>query len=188
MSETKELSRLLFYTGVTLKKLGYSDSAVKSWVGSHRLLKSAHASKMLKRFSNDYGMARQASDDLDDWRAFYAIQLNRYLNSKRFKRFCSSAERDMIRDLVADYWKQLKVQGALVGRSPEEKNRIFKKVKIVFPLLQLDDPCIEPLIHVDFREKKQALPKDRCFCGSGLSFMACCGRTPGEIELLSGSF
>ena len=77
---------------------------------------------------------------------------------------------------------------AKAKRKRATKATKFKKVKIVFPFLQLDDPCIEPLIHVDFREKKQALPEDRCLCGSGLSFMACCGRTPGEIELLSGSF
>jgi hypothetical protein len=188
VSETKHLSRLLFYMGITLKRLGYTDSAVKSWLGSNRLLKNAYASKMLKRFSNDYGMARQSCSDLDDWRAFYSIQLTRYLNTKRYKRFCCEAERDMIRDLIADYWRQLKMEGVLEGHSCEEKNRLFKKVRIVFPLLRPDDSCAETLVYVDFREKKQASPEDRCLCGSGLSFMACCGRIPGEIELLNGLF
>ncbi|HUV07266.1 MAG TPA: hypothetical protein VMX75_06020 [Spirochaetia bacterium] len=188
VSQTRELSRILFYLGITLKRLGCLDGAIKSWLGSQRLTKDYYSLKMIKRFANFYGMERQRSEALDDWRAFYSIHMVRYLNGKRTKRFCCKAERDMIKDLIGDSWKSLKMRGILKDKSPEEKKRVFRGVRIVFPFLLLHENQDNPIIHVDFHNKRLVEPGDRCPCGSGLSFMGCCGRLPGETELQSGIF
>jgi tetratricopeptide (TPR) repeat protein len=188
VSRKKELSRLLFYLGVTLNRLGFLDCAIKSWLASQRLNKFRYSLKMIERFANTYGMERQSCVELDDWKAFFSIQVARYLRSKKTRRFSCEAERDMIRDLISDYWKDLKRQGKLNLKSPEEKNRLFKSVTIVFPFVLLKDGKRDSLIHIDFRQNRKVVLDDRCSCGSGLSFMVCCGRTPGEVELLGGFF
>ena len=188
VAQSRSLSRLLFYLGVTLRRLGCVDSAVKSWLLSYKLTKDSFSLKMIQRYANTYGMAKQADEERDDWRAFFSLQLSRYLVTKKHRRFSCDAERDMVRDLIYDHWRQLKKRHLLSGRSPEEKEKLFQSVKIVFPFVVVPDQLIHPVVHVDFRHSRKVELHDRCPCGSGLSFMACCGRIPGERELLSGIY
>ena len=74
-SDMKNLSKVLFYTGITLKKLGIPNGALKSWVVAQKLNKTGYGAKMIKRFINEYGMNKQENSYLDDWSAFHAIQL-----------------------------------------------------------------------------------------------------------------
>jgi len=187
VSESRALSRLLFYIGITLKRLGCTDSAVKSWLLAYRLTKNSFAYAMIKRYANTYGMAKQDRGDRDDWRAFYSLQLARYLNAKKRRQFYFEAERDMVRDLIFDHWVRLREQYPTEGMSPEEKERLFERTVIVFPFVVIPEALQNPVIHVDFRRNRKLEPQDRCPCGSGLSFMLCCGRIPGERELLSGT-
>ena len=184
VSNARELARLLFFLGTAFKRLGYSNYAIKSWNASQRLLKNGYARKALTRYSNAYGMERQESEDEDDWRAFYCIQLRRYLAGKGKRTFTSDAERDMIRDLVQSYWKDLKSSGALEGRSIEEKCRVFRSVDIVFPCFGITESCV----HVNFSTGKRVELDERCYCGSGLPFLSCCGRIVSEEELSTGIF
>ena len=184
VSEKRELAIILYYLGVALERLGFVDCAVKSWIASLRLRKNQHTLKMIHRFSNSYGMSSQGCQELDDWRAFYAYHLGRYLRSKKARRLSNDAERDMIRDLIGDAWKDLKASRLVEGMSAEHKSRVFQQVKIFFPN---PESVVDSVVHVDFHEGKRVAPNDRCPCGSGLPFMSCCGRTPGERELLSGS-
>jgi hypothetical protein len=186
VTEGSSLSRLLFYLGITLKRLGCMDSAIKSWLLSYRATKDRHSLKMIKRYANTYGMARQNSEDQDDWKAFYSVHLSRYLAGKKRRTFCCDAERDMIEDLIRDYWIRLKKEKALEGKDAAAKDCIFRKVNIVFPFVLIPQKCSSDIVYVDFRNSRRIGPDDRCPCGSGLSFMACCGRIPGARELLSG--
>ena len=186
VSDKKTLCRVLFYLGVTLNRLGFRDSAIKSCLASRKMSKNGYALKMLRRFANAYGMERQTCPGLDDWRAFYSLHLSRYLSSTRRNGFSSLAERDMIRDLIADNWIDLKQSGILSGKSEEEKRQIFQTVKIVFPAVAGFSG--DPVVFVDFVRGKKITPGDRCLCGSGLNFLSCCGRIKGEEELLSGQF
>jgi hypothetical protein len=188
VSNSKSLSRLLFYLGITLKRLGYPNPALKSWLASQKLKRCKYSLKMIKRFVNEYGMARQSSSEQDDWEAFYSIQMKKYLNGKKVHRFKTSAEKDMIRDLITDHFRVLKANKFLEQKTPAEKNSLFRKVKIVFPFLYMKENNKDPLIHIDFLHKKRINSADRCPCGSGLSYMVCCGRTPASIELLNGLF
>ncbi len=175
VTDEKTLARLLYYLGIALMRLGDKGSAIDSWRAAHRLKSGTYALKMLQRYANCYGMARQTNGDLDDWKAFLSIQLDRYLATKKNGRFSSPAERDMVRDLVFEYWRAIRASEVLEGRVPDEKESLFRAVEIVFPY-RLPDEAPGVVIPVDFRRKRRVALADRCPCGSGLRFMSCCGR------------
>ena len=181
------LSKIFFYMGVTLKKLGMDASALRSWSIGRRLDPKGHAGKMFKRYANGYGMQKQTTTVLDDWKAFYSVHLERYIQTKRSGRIGTAAEKDMILDLIFDYWTDLTHTGALCGKSPLEKMVIFRKVKIVFPFFVVPKRIEERVIPVHFSKKKRLSAGDPCFCGSNLPYFLCCGRASGEEELLRDS-
>jgi hypothetical protein len=188
-SQPHELYDICFYLGIALRRIGFPQSAIKSWISCQRLNKRGHTRKMLSRLTNCYGMDRQGSSDADDWQAFSAIQTARYLLGKNKRAFATNAEHDMIRDLIKDYWLELRRSGLLEGKSGCEKIQAFRGVRIVFPSVVFTEPHLNgPVIPVNFHTQQRVGLSDRCSCGSGLSYILCCGRTPGKEELLSGIF
>jgi len=188
-SSSRDLYRICLFLGVALNRMGFSQSAIKSWISCQRLNKRGHTRKMLARLTNRYGMERQASAEKDDWHAFSSIQIARYLMSKNKRTFSTMAEKDMITDLIRDSWGSLRASGGLDGKSTCEKMDHFRRVMIVFPTSLPTEPSLNgAVIGVNFQTKKKLELEERCSCGSGLPFMLCCGRTPANEELLSGIF
>jgi hypothetical protein len=188
-SRTRDLYQICLFLGVALRRMGFPQSAIKSWVSCQRLNKRGPARKMLSRYTNSYGMERQDSSDADDWQAFSSIQIARYLIAKNKRAFSTQAEHDMIVDLVRDSWTDLKASNDLSRLSSCEKIKAFRASRIVFPSIFPADRRSEgDVIAVNFQTKQRVGLEDRCSCGSGMPFMLCCGRTPGRDELLSGSF
>lgn len=187
-SQTSELHRILYYTGIALQRVGCGDSAVRSWLSGVRIQKRGTSKRMVDRFTNGYGMVKQDSVDQDDWKAFLALQLSRYLRTKNRHAFCSPAEEDVVREIVADAWRSIRKTGILSGRNAAEKYETFSKVRIVFPMAVLPDAGKRAILPVDFLKQREIVSTDRCSCGSGLLFRACCGRTPGREELYFGLF
>ncbi len=188
VSQSEHLYKLFFYLGVTLKKLGLSNIAIRSWCNARKIKKSGYSSKMLKRFSNAYGMAKQKTSNLDDWKAFYSIQLAKYLKMKPGGKLSSNAEKDMISDLILDSWKELLKTRRFDTMSPEDKMSVFNCTNIIFPVYIPPDLIKNEQIHVNFRKKKKMSMNDRCICGSGLTYGICCGHNINEEELFSGHF
>jgi hypothetical protein len=174
-TDERQLAKLLYFLGFALMRVGNADAAMDSWRAAHRLRRRTYALRMLRRYANCYGMERQSTGELDDWKAFLSIQVGRYLSGKRHGRFSAQAERDMVRDLVFEYWRAIRASAVLAGRSPGEREQILSAVEIVFPY-RLPEDAPGEVIPVDFRRKRRVAPADRCPCGSGLPFMACCGR------------
>lgn len=188
-SRSRELYRICLFLGVALRRMGFSQSAIKSWTSCQRLNKRGHTRKMLTRITNSYGMERQASEEEDDWRAFSSIQTARYLMGKNKRTFSTLAERDMISDLISDHWAEVQSSGELTGKSSCEKLGYFRKVNIVFPGTGAPDSWRDPrVIGVNFQTRRKVELGERCMCGSGLPFELCCGRTPANEELLTGIF
>jgi hypothetical protein len=187
-SRSAELYRICLYLGVALRRLGHPQTAIKSWVSCQRLKKRGHACRLLAQLINSYGMEKQKSENLDDWKAFASLQLGCYLSFKNKRAFSTRAEQDMILDLIRDAWDSLVKSGVLVGKSCEEKRNLFIQTRIVFPTLVTSDRTMLPIIPVNFRTQKRISLTDRCYCGSGMPFSLCCGRTPGSEEVLSGIF
>jgi hypothetical protein len=169
-----QLARILYYTGVTLKKMGVHDGAVRTWAISKKLRKAVPVLHYMRWFSNEYGMARQDFVDMDDWRAFYAVHLKRYLKLKKSHCLDTCAEEDMIRDLIYDAWVILKDSGSLKEMAAEEKLIAFQEVSITFPLFQQPDGI---WLGENHPMSEAALLDFACPCGSGQPFLACCGRT-----------
>jgi len=188
-SRPRDLYRICFYLGIGLRRLGFPQSAIKSWISCQRLNKRGHTRKMLSRLTNCYGMERQGTTEDDDWQAFSSIQTARYLLGKNKRTFSTPAEQDMIGDLIRDNWDLVLRSGALEGKFGCDKLEAFRSVKIVFPSVVRMEPHVkDPVIAVNFQTHRRMRPQDRCLCGSGLAFVMCCGRTPGKEELLSGLF
>ena len=180
-----ELHRICFFLGISLQRLGYSQAAVRALLSCQRLHKRGYARRMLARLVNGYGMARRACEADDDWYAFLAIQLSRYLATRNKRAFSTHAERDMVTDLLHDYWHALERTGALRGRNCREKQAIFERMRMVFPTVVLDDRQSTVSIPVNFRTQRKVGTEESCFCGSGLPFSKCCGRTRGIMEIVS---
>jgi len=188
-SRTQELYRICFFLGIALRRIGYPQSGIKSWVSCQRLNKHGPTRKMLSRLTNSYGMDRQTSTAADDWQAFSSIQIARYLLCKNKRTFSTLAEQDMITDLIRDSWAGLGRSGTLAGKSSCEKIEAFRGARIVFPSIVATEPHVNgPVISVKFQTQRKVALTDRCSCGSGMLFVLCCGRTPGKEELLSGHF
>lgn len=184
----KDLSQLLFYVGVTLKKLGHSNSAIRFWISSYRVNKNKYAREMLKRFSNGYGFKKEKNIELDDKKAFFSIQISRYLAKKHSKNISTQAELDMITDLLEEKWKKIIESGILKQKSIEQKQKCFKDQKIVFPFMVFTKVLGDPVINVDFKHGTRVLEHERCVCGSGLPHYKCCGRATSFEEIAGGLF
>jgi hypothetical protein len=188
-SSSKDLHQICLFLGVALRRIGYPQSAIRSWTSGQRLNKRGRSREMLARFTNCYGMDPQSTSDADDRQAFTSIQIARYLLCKNKRVFSTPAEQDMIRDLILDSWNDLSSSGTLTGRTSCQKIEIYRGVHIVFPGVVLSESqAVGPVISVDFQKKQRVRLNDRCACGSGMPHMLCCGRTPGKEELLSGMF
>lgn len=182
------LATAFYELGVALRKAGMHNRAIGCFVESARLHKRGFARRKLLRSTNAYGMARQASQEVDDQQAFYGVQLGRYVRSKQSHRLGTRAEIDMIAELIDDYWDHLRSSGALAGRPPGEKLRIFRDTVIVFPFLTVPEALKTEDLAVDFVSGRRLEAGDRCVCGSGLPYMLCHGRIPGTDEVLTGRF
>jgi len=183
-----ELHRICFYLGIALRRAGHAQTAVRSWLSCTKLKKRGPSRRLLERLVNEYGMARQASADGDDWQAFRAIQLSRYLATKNKRAFSTDAERDMVSDLIRDYWRSLERSGALAGKDACQKRDHFRRMRIVFPTVILPENATGSLVAVNFRTEQRIFDGQACFCGSRLPYALCCGRTTSCEEILRGPF
>ena len=169
---------ILFYTGVALQKLGYASGAIKSWNIAVKLDKDGYSSQMLERLTNDYGMERCSSAKEDDRRAFRSLQLKRYREARNNGGLIAKAESDMIESLIEEAWRDLRASGRLEGLCAASKMQIFKETLIIFPFVECpkDFTCYNNVIPHDFAKAKEVKLSDRCLCGSGRTYMVCCGR------------
>ncbi len=187
-SECDSSSDILYYLGISLKRLGCYSGAVKLWITANRIKKRKRIKKMIERYANGYGMLRQANAELDDRNAFFSIQIGRYLQKKSGKKFSTLAEQDVVFELTNDYWKNLLIRSLLKGKTIEEKRRLFHQVVIPFPYVIMPRCIGDSVLNVNFNNSENNVTPSRCFCGSGLPFAMCCGRTPSVEELINDVF
>ncbi len=190
VTQRRDLSRILYYLALSLEHAGSGGLAIRSLADARSLDRRGYARKMHDRWVNEYGMRRQRDVDGDDFCAFFSIQTKRYLSKRGGGRFGSDAERDAVSDLIKDAWVRLSRSGILRNVPADRKLALFRRAKVDLPFLYLEDAFDEARgpIAVDFRRGKAVGDGDRCPCGSGLPYIACCGRIPASCELDSGSF
>ena len=176
---SRELPARLYWLGVALLRLGRKDLAAKSFASAQKLAPRGRASAVYRRLVNGYGMVKAACEDHDDYRAFYSMQVSRYLGARNG--FRDEDERDFVTRSLADAWLGLKAAGTLEGRTCAEKIELFAKVDARIPV-----PAVRGaygrVVTVDFRSGAAPEPDSRCSCGSGLPWRQCCGRTVAPSE------
>ncbi|MFP4382898.1 MAG: hypothetical protein ACLFSE_02565 [Spirochaetia bacterium] len=182
------LCRILYYLGISLQKLGMTGGALRSWSAAAKIKKKSRSAHMLKRYANEYGMPKQKNGDLDDYKAFYSVQLLKYLNTKQSRKIVTQAEGDMIKALITDNWKVIKRHIALRALNSQDKMTLFSQIKIIFPFYVSDEFEKDNTVEVDFNKKQKMYPETKCRCGSGLPYKLCCGRIPGQDEIVIGVF
>lgn len=128
-------------------------------------------------------MPRRSRPELDDFYAFYSIQVCAYLSRKEKPRFDSVSEKDAVLRILGDAWRSMSRAGMLDALSAGDKLRLFRRHRVAFPSFGLEDIPCENVVPADFREKKVLSGDERCYCGSGLPYRQCCGRTASLREL-----
>ena len=189
VSSKSGLEKSLFYLGVTLKKLGRSDSAFRCWHIAKELKDNGHSTEMIQRHSNKYGQPVHTFNIEDDKAAFMSIQLEKYIKMKKVSRFCSEVEKDVIKDIISQHWVNLLQSGIFDHMSIDRKLKFFRNQNIIFPVadisyLEKDNE----VIYTDFQSGHQLSMNDLCLCGSGILFSQCCGRIKTSEELEVGDF
>lgn len=193
VNKRRELGRILYFMGFALHRLGQGSLAVKSWVNARKLIRHGPTQWEFGRWVNEYGMRRCEKPEADDYFAFQSIQVSRYLSKKPLGRFGSRAERDVVYELISDAWKILRGSSLIVSKTIAEKLVIFKRARLDFPYLYVEDALEDPRepLFGDFRRgrfTKARLEADvPCSCGSGLPWRLCCGRLSSSVEQDSGS-
>jgi hypothetical protein len=192
-SYRRDLARILYYLGLALERTGRGDLAVMSWVNARKLARSGAVERAYGRWVNEYGMRRRPSPAADDFAAFKSIQTARYLSKRGSRRFSSRAERDAVSDLIDDAWRVFSAQLQLKDLPCGKKLELFRRASVDLPFLCVEDAMdsgYEPIVG-NFRSPHlhsvRVSSDDRCTCGSGLPFRACCGRLRSCVELESGS-
>ncbi len=136
-NEQKFLGKIIFYTGITFKKLGMDNCALKTWKSAMNIDKHSLSAKMFRRYSNNYGMPKQEDPEQDDYQAFLSIQTMKYLAGKTSGNFSTEAENDMVNDLITESWINLKQDPAVRNLDCDRKLDLFYSVKIYFPFIQV---------------------------------------------------
>lgn len=184
--KTEQMVKILNFMSIGLRKIGLSNSAIKSILSACRLHKTRQQGKRLFRISNEYGMAATGISELDDWNAFYSIQIKKYLSTR--KGFGSGAEEDMVKHLIYDEWVIMNQLMPVAKLSIDERIQTFNETNIIFPFMAVPETEKKNEIYINFHSGSTLKGSSRCSCGSGMPFRICCGRTPGVEELKIGCF
>ncbi len=111
------LSEVLFFMAAAYRGFGYDKYAYQCWENA--------------------AMLRNGDESCDfDWKAFYRIQLVKYVSAKRTKRFGSLAESDMVHDLIKIAWEQVKEFYHIWECSFPERCSLYRSIRIIFPQIE----------------------------------------------------
>lgn len=189
VTSVKGLEKSLYYLGLTLKRLGYTDFALRCWQIAEKLNGNGLSEEMIRKSSNTYGMSVCSCEEKDDAAAFLGIHLEKYLSMKKVRRFCSDAERDVIKDIIDSYWQDLQTEGKFAQLTIDRKLQFFRNQIIIFPVADISSfEKNTRLLFADFNEGKVLSMDDLCPCGSGIPINQCCGRIKSAKEIEFGEF
>jgi hypothetical protein len=189
-----DLAERLYWLSVALLRLDRVELALSSLASAQKLRPRGPARPAYLARANAYGMVRRGSPELDDFYAFFSIQLGKYLDRRPGGHFASVAEKDQVTRTIALAWNSLRDSGRLEGASLDSRLRLFAGTRPDFPIPFAESgaagrprggaipaACPDPLV-VDFKRGRLVRAEDNCTCGSGLPYCQCCGRTRGLGE------
>ena len=182
-----ELARRLYWLSLVLFKLGRDGPAVKALASAQKLDRRGYGRAMYNRKVNGYGMPRASCMEHDDYKAFFSIQVGRYLSGVPGRKFASQEELEEILKLIAAAWVRLGKTSIRPEGSCADKLDAFREVRIDFPALQeRDSSASVRILTANFRTGETVYADSRCPCGSGQPYSRCCGRIRMPFELDQG--
>lgn len=127
------LAKASYWLAIAELRLDKPEQALQSLSTSRRLRPRGFGARVYARRVNCYGMPRRASPDLDNFYAFYSIQVCLFLGRKPGRRFSSESEKDTVTRLVSFAWQNLKASGRLAALEPAQRLSLFRDWPGVFP-------------------------------------------------------
>lgn len=132
-AKVEAVARVSYWLALAELRMDRPEMALHSLAQARRLRPRGYGARVYARRVNCYGMPRRASSDLDDFYAFYSIQVCSFLSRKPGRRFASEAEKDTVTRLVSFAWQNLKTSGRLLGLGPALRLSLFRDWPGVFP-------------------------------------------------------
>ncbi|MBU0933997.1 MAG: hypothetical protein KKI09_03475 [Spirochaetes bacterium] len=134
-----ELSRRLYWLAITLHRLGKQPLAIKALSSARQLAPRGHISRYFSHTTNEYGQPRCSCAEHDDYRAFFSVQVQRYLWSVPGQRFTDNVEMETVMAIIAKAWLQMQKSGALAELDCRQKVAYFNRYRIQFPVLRAEN-------------------------------------------------
>jgi len=184
VSRRTDLATRLYWLSVALQRLGKDGLALKALASARMLAPRGFARARYEGLANQYGMPRSSCADSDDYRAFAAIHIRRYLSRRASMAFMDEAEAIGIFRAVADAWARLESSFDRSSATCDEKLEAFRRCRIDYPVrADYGAPsAVGRKLTVNFRSGTLFSADERCLCGSGLPFSRCCGRVRMPYE------
>ncbi|MGM0431805.1 MAG: hypothetical protein ACQEQU_03760 [Spirochaetota bacterium] len=112
-----QMGEVFFFLGVSFKKLGHGEYALRCWENS--------------------AFARDRSEAIaqKDWRMFHSIQMSRYLSRKGTGQFDTLAECDMVHDLIRMTWYEIYDLEGLQQMGYYQRVAYYRSIHITFPTI-----------------------------------------------------
>jgi len=136
VKQRNELSRRLYWLSLALRRLDRQTLAIKALASARQLAPRGFVSRSFGHIANGYGQPRCACEEHDDYRAFFSIQVKRYLWTVPGQRFTDSTEMESVLAIIAKAWVQLQQEISLDGLDCTSKVACFDKYRVSFPLLR----------------------------------------------------
>jgi len=125
--DSKGLSLVLFYCGLSLEELGVEERALECWRSSLDYDGESPSKRMLERYEkSDMGKEERS------YHGFVAIQTAKYFQLEDKRRFDTQDEYDTVLGIIDAYWEELKDSGILGMYPPEDIFYLFYEVHIRF--------------------------------------------------------
>jgi hypothetical protein len=141
----------VYWLSLALIKLGKDGLAIKALASAQALAPRGRIRALYNRVANEYGMPRSSCAEHDDYKAFFAIQVRRYLAGIPGRRFRDQTEMDAVLQLIADAWLRLAKERDMNAFSCSEKLESYKAFNLEFPILRENQDGACRVLAGDFR-------------------------------------
>jgi hypothetical protein len=180
--DRSQFLKRVYWLSLALIKLGKDGLAIKALASAQALAPRGRIRALYNRVANEYGMPRSSCAEHDDYKAFFAIQVRRYLAGMPGRRFRDQTEMDAVLQLIADAWLRLAKERDMNAFSCSEKLDSYKAFNLEFPILREGQDGACRVLAGDFRAAASFAAGNRCPCGSGLPAQRCCARVQLPFE------
>jgi len=132
-----QLERSLYWLSIALIRVGRTALAIKALASARQVMPRGKGAVLYKRLTNDYGMPKSGCCGHDDYRAFFSIQVRRYLATVADGKFASSLEMDTVLEMIAAAWLQFRRSHDIESMECAKKVKLYEGLRLQFPSLRL---------------------------------------------------